>query len=180
MRAQTPARFTMQQQIEVATADETFSTTLAIGNGIKLENSKVALASLEPAKAFGFSAFGPLKFRPVVNGVAGDWQALATLVRLPVLKTLKCPADSKLACVLSGTDLFLIDSISGNAQFEQAVQVSDGFPGASLPVPHPTGGKLYVKLRSEEHTSELQSLMRTSYACFCLTKKIKSNHNNIT
>src|SRR3546814_1946788 len=25
--------------------------------------------------------------------------------------------------------------------------------------------------RSEEHTSELQSLMRTSYAVFCLTKK---------
>src|SRR3546814_1529551 len=25
--------------------------------------------------------------------------------------------------------------------------------------------------RSEEHTSELQSLMRTSYAAFCLTKK---------
>src|SRR3546814_6207463 len=27
--------------------------------------------------------------------------------------------------------------------------------------------------RSEEHTSELQSLMRTSYAVFCLTKKNK-------
>src|SRR3546814_9183104 len=27
------------------------------------------------------------------------------------------------------------------------------------------------KLRSEEHTSELQSLMRISYAVFCLTKK---------
>src|SRR3546814_8243353 len=27
-------------------------------------------------------------------------------------------------------------------------------------------------LRSEEHTSELQSLMRTSYAVFCLKKKI--------
>src|SRR3546814_10540600 len=27
--------------------------------------------------------------------------------------------------------------------------------------------------RSEEHTSELQSLMRTSYAVFCLTKKKK-------
>src|SRR3546814_4842385 len=26
--------------------------------------------------------------------------------------------------------------------------------------------------RSEEHTSELQSLMRISYACFCLKKKI--------
>src|SRR3546814_3746133 len=28
------------------------------------------------------------------------------------------------------------------------------------------------RIRSEEHTSELQSLMRTSYAVFCLTKKI--------
>src|SRR3546814_2317707 len=28
-------------------------------------------------------------------------------------------------------------------------------------------------LRSEEHTSELQSLMRTSYAVFCLKKKKK-------
>src|SRR3546814_8777591 len=27
--------------------------------------------------------------------------------------------------------------------------------------------------RSEEHTSELQSLMRTSYAVFCLKKKIE-------
>src|SRR3546814_3891680 len=27
--------------------------------------------------------------------------------------------------------------------------------------------------RSEEHTSELQSLMRTSYAVFCLKKKVK-------
>src|SRR3546814_718479 len=32
-------------------------------------------------------------------------------------------------------------------------------------------GKLLTWLRSEEHTSELQSLMRISYAVFCLTKK---------
>src|SRR3546814_1070682 len=30
-------------------------------------------------------------------------------------------------------------------------------------------------IRSEEHTSELQSLMRISYAVFCLTKKKKQN-----
>src|SRR3546814_11175079 len=30
-----------------------------------------------------------------------------------------------------------------------------------------------TKIRSEEHTSELQSLMRISYAVFCLKKKIK-------
>src|SRR3546814_7028869 len=37
--------------------------------------------------------------------------------------------------------------------------------------------KVKVKLvkRSEEHTSELQSLMRLSYAVFCLNKKIKAN-----
>src|SRR3546814_7704243 len=35
--------------------------------------------------------------------------------------------------------------------------------------------------RSEEHTSELQSLMRTSYAVFCLKKKSQTNtHNNYT
>src|SRR3546814_1305772 len=32
-----------------------------------------------------------------------------------------------------------------------------------------------VGMRSEEHTSELQSLMRISYAVFCLKKKIKKN-----
>src|SRR3546814_8061586 len=32
-----------------------------------------------------------------------------------------------------------------------------------------------VRPRSEEHTSELQSLMRISYAVFCLKKKIQNN-----
>src|SRR3546814_9277998 len=34
------------------------------------------------------------------------------------------------------------------------------------------GERLERQVRSEEHTSELQSLMRTSYAVFCYTKKI--------
>src|SRR3546814_3639138 len=33
---------------------------------------------------------------------------------------------------------------------------------------------VYVRIRSEEHTSELQSLMRISYAVFCLKKKKKT------
>src|SRR3546814_1418475 len=36
------------------------------------------------------------------------------------------------------------------------------------PAPPPEGGR---GSRSEEHTSELKSLMRTSYAVFCLKKK---------
>src|SRR3546814_2467521 len=35
---------------------------------------------------------------------------------------------------------------------------------------------IHRKARSEEHTSELQSLMRISYAVFCLKKKKKPNH----
>src|SRR3546814_8723471 len=36
------------------------------------------------------------------------------------------------------------------------------------------------ELRSEEHTSELQSLMRISYAVFCLKKKNKHTITNNT
>src|SRR3546814_1362196 len=36
------------------------------------------------------------------------------------------------------------------------------------------GGFLALTARSEEHTSELQSLMRISYAVFCLKKKIQA------
>src|SRR3546814_2368632 len=35
-------------------------------------------------------------------------------------------------------------------------------------------------MRSEEHTSELQSLMRTSYAVFCLKKKKQKRIHNPT
>src|SRR3546814_3325313 len=41
-----------------------------------------------------------------------------------------------------------------------------------LAEPVETVGDVQACLRSEEHTSELQSLMRSSYAVFCLKKKI--------
>src|SRR3546814_7562150 len=37
-----------------------------------------------------------------------------------------------------------------------------------------------LRSRSEEHTSELQSLMRISYAVFCLQKKTRQTNNHIT
>src|SRR3546814_327795 len=40
------------------------------------------------------------------------------------------------------------------------------------------GSSNHRQERSEEHTSELQSLMRISYAVFCLKKKTKKNQNN--
>src|SRR3546814_3418422 len=41
-------------------------------------------------------------------------------------------------------------------------------PRTAFNVPAPTG----ISTKSEEHTSELQSLMRISYAVFCLKNKI--------
>src|SRR3546814_1646346 len=55
------------------------------------------------------------------------------------------------------------------------------FSAGTKPTPPPlasgTSGKRLSALssRSEEHTSELQSLMRISYAVFCLKKKITAN-----
>src|SRR3546814_5060556 len=57
-----------------------------------------------------------------------------------------------------------------------AVRQQDGAVGAAAP----DGGAIGrhhvgpVQERSEEHTSELQSLMRISYAVFCLKKKKKN------
>jgi len=150
VRALSPPTFARDERIEVATVDQSASTTLSNSGGtITLENATVAVAMLDPSKAFGSSAFGVLQFRTVVDGVAGDWKPLATLVRLPVLKELKCPVTAELACKLSGQNLFLVDSVSSDAQFTHPVQVPDGFPGYALPVPHPTNGQLFVKLRDD-------------------------------
>src|SRR3546814_3406030 len=47
-------------------------------------------------------------------------------------------------------------------------------PGATL---RPRNSAAARRRRSEEHTSELQSLMRISYAVFCLKKKKTNIHN---
>jgi hypothetical protein len=148
IRALSPAAFAHEETVDVATADESSSATLSLANGsLTLENSQVAVATLNPAKAFGPSAFGPLKFRVNVKGATSDWQPLTTLVRLPALRELKCPPTHELACKLVGSRLFLIDSVSAEPDFVHAVMVPEGFLGDSLPVPHPTTGSLFVKLR---------------------------------
>src|SRR3546814_4375787 len=49
---------------------------------------------------------------------------------------------------------------------------------ARAPRPPAAGGRAVPPQRSEEHTSELQSLMRISYAVFCLKKK--NNNTYVT
>jgi hypothetical protein len=150
VRAQATSGFSGREAIEVATVRGAFSTTLnAADGGLTLEDSQVALASLDTGKAFNASAAGPLRFRLVADGVAGDWQPLGVLVRLPILSALDCPDEADKPCRLTAANLFLIDSLSADPTFANPVAVPEGFPGDSLAVPHPIGGKLYMKLRDD-------------------------------
>ena len=149
LRAQAPATFTRQEKVEIATADGSSAILDAAAGTLTFENARVAIASFEPAKALGSSAFGPLRYRLLSGDADGDWHALATLVRLPVLNGLECPQAADAPCVLSGTNLFLLDSVSTDAQFSQPVRVPEGFPSQSLQVPRPVSSQLYLRLRDD-------------------------------
>src|SRR3546814_9103194 len=49
-----------------------------------------------------------------------------------------------------------------------------------MPASHQYLRKRWCEARSEEHTSELQSLMRISYAVFCLQKKKQKSRKSIS
>ena len=150
VRAVAPAAFTRDETLEVATEDEGFSATLSLGNGgLRLEDARIAVASLDPTRLFGGLAFGHLRFRVLAGGAVGDWQPLATLVRIPVLGGIACPQSAELACRLSGSDLFLLDSVASDSAFDHPVSVPDGFTGNAIPVPHPVDGRLYLRLRDD-------------------------------
>ncbi len=149
IHAEIPSAFMGDVKIEVATIQGAFLTTLSLAKGLILEDSQVAVATLDTAKAFGLSVAGPIHFRVIENGVASDWQPLVTLVRLPSLSDLKCPTAHAEPCKLTGSDLFLLDSVSNDPHFDHAIQVPEGFPGYILSVPHLTAGVLYVKLHDD-------------------------------
>ena len=154
LKSQVPATFPRDETIEVATADDSVHTVLSIADGtLMMQDTQTVLATLDPHKKLGASAFGPLRFRAVAaDGGKGDWHPLVTLVRLPTLAELRCPHSLDEQCTLSGTGLYLLDSISTDPQFQQSTPVPDGFAGSSLNVPHPNGQQLYVKLRDDRNT----------------------------
>ena len=150
LRARSPGLFTHEDRLEVATADDESSVMLDIASGtMVLQSAKVAVATLDPQKSLGVSAFGPLRFRRIINGVPGDWRPLVTLVRLPKLTELDCPEASDAACTLTGVNLFLLDSISNDAQFTQPTNIPEGFTDQSIAIPHPQDGHLFVRLRDD-------------------------------
>src|SRR3546814_3893668 len=96
---------------------------------------------------------------------SGAWALSAGQGDLGRAFTFEPPGDRGLfQAVMAGTTLAFFAMVG----FEDSVNMAEESK-------NPT--RIFPK-RSEEHTSELQSLMRISYAVFCLKKK-KPNTNNI-
>ena len=165
----TAQSFPRSGRVEIETLDGALRSvlTLAPSGGLVLQDPHTVVATLDPLRAFGPSAFGALHFRAIFppkkhadeqaaanttadDDAASDWLPLGTLVRLPLLTALQCPADLSVACTLSGSSLYLIQAIAPTPAFDDPAHVPDGYTGGTLTVPHPaSAGTLFLKLRDD-------------------------------
>ena len=154
LKAEVPDRFSRTQKVEVATTDGSYNIFLSLDDGSLLaQDAQTVMATLDPLKSFGPSAFGPLRFRAVDGNLKGDWQPLATLVRLPALKEVRCPDSPDKQCTLTGSNLFLISSVGSDPEFKHSVPVPEGFADSTLSVPRPDNSLLYIKLRDDSSSA---------------------------
>jgi hypothetical protein len=177
-------RFPRNGQIEIETLDGTLRTvlTLAPSGGLLLQDPHTIVATLDPLRSFGPSAFGALRMRAVFPAAAShhndhhpaeassdpapaatlpetdsddpaspasDWLPLVTLVRVPTLSQLQCPADVTQPCTITGLNFFLLQAVSADPGFSNPVAVPDGYTGSTLTVPHPAAATLFFKLRDD-------------------------------
>src|SRR3546814_3615543 len=103
--------------------------------------------------------------RPSASGLAGSWQGSGPNIHVPRMAAGYSAAAGMLAAGRDGA-VACEAVVVPHAQSDQAVASS--------------AMACMRFVRSEEHTSELQSLMRISYAVFCLKKKNKSTHHDAT
>jgi hypothetical protein len=160
LKSRVPVNFPRSEKVEVAAVDGSFQTVLSLGDGgLMLEDGRTAVGTVDPLARFGASAFGPLQVRAMsAEGVTGDWLPLGTLVRLPAFKELRCPHGAVKPCTLTGSNLFLANSISASADFNNATDVPQDFTGTQLSVPHPANGTLYLRLRDDPATVQTVTL----------------------
>src|SRR3546814_5940161 len=99
--------------------------------------------------------------------------------------------SSELVAADIGDDrlVHLVAADAYGTRIDDAAEREDGYlGGAAADIHNHRSGRLGHRQagtdrrghRSEEHTSELQSLMRISYAVFCLKKKKRIQTNNTT
>ena len=174
-------KFPRNEQIEITqveppskdpsdtTPDPPLKTSLSVTAGtLVLEDNHSVLATFDPLKSFGPSTFGAFRVRAVTaDGTPSEWIPLATVVRLPTLTDLHCPAGATAAakeqpCQLSGSALYLIESIAPDPAFTNPTAVPDGFVDSTLTIPRPgtapkasqaTPVTFYIRLRDDPATA---------------------------
>src|SRR3546814_8663673 len=100
-----------------------------------------------------------------------DWSSDVCSSDLPVVVALVVPAP---IVTLPRSFCWTLVESGPCARTGPASAKTNERKSAAILISSPHGvaaGFLLQRARSEEHTSELQSLMRISYAVFCLTKK---------
>src|SRR3546814_14277792 len=104
-------------------------------------------------------------YTPLFRSVDVDLQSGGSITQLPISGRLSLTGinfDSETVfAIYNGDTLTMTNSVVGGIR---------NFGGNAV-----MQGTNALTLRSEEHTSELQSLMRISYAVFCLKKKTKTD-----
>src|SRR3546814_8284193 len=116
-------------------------------------------------------------------GVAVTQQALMSNVRTIIRDGLDVrPGDRCTSWLPLYHDMGLVGFLLTPVAAQLSVDLLPTQEFARRPLIWPTlisrnGGTLSFSPRSEEHTSELQSLMRISYAVFCLKKKNTNKHH---
>ena len=166
-------KFPRNAQVEISskdgdTGEAPMKTTLSVAAGsLVMQDSHTILATFDPLKTFGPSTYGQFRLRAVApDGTQGEWIPLATIVRLPTFSELHCPAQKDQGCQLSGSALYLIDSVSTDAAFTAPTEVPEGFVDPSLAIPRPqmasnthqAPATFYIKLRDDPETGDAVTL----------------------
>src|SRR3546814_2012818 len=85
--------------------------------------------------------------------------------------------DDVAAAVTEVVDAHALEVVADRGVVRHAFHRGPGVAAVGLGGHPPHRDILLVDVRSEEHTSELQSLMRNSYTVFCLQTNKKHNKN---
>src|SRR3546814_7912545 len=101
---------------------------------------------------------------PTISPMARLSKRMASFYENNAKPSLEIESD----CALNQSAATSLDSF--NAAIALSILCRSPVRGLSLAI-FADAGRAAGDLRSEEHTSELQSLMRISYAVFCLKKK---------
>src|SRR3546814_6776837 len=96
----------------------------------------------------------------------------------PIVPVVRVPDDDEAVMRISNSTAFGLSSGVCTNDFRRMQAYIRGLRVGTVNIWEVPGYR--IEMRSEEHTSELQTLMRISYAVFCLKKKINNLYYNST